>query len=147
MTATNFTTTITVDNSPKDAFDAINNVRGWWQGELQGETDKLNAEFDYRMMDIHFSRQKIIEFIPNEKVVWLVTDSNLSFAHNKTEWTGTTIIFEIESVNNQTQVRFTHSGLIPTFECYGDCSNAWGKLIQESLFSLITTRKGKNVFE
>ena len=98
------------------------------------------------MMDIHFSKQKLIEIIPNEKVVWLVTDSNLSSFRDKKEWNGTKIIFEIAEINNKTQLRFTHVGLVPKFECYGDCSNAWEQLVQKSLFSLITTGKGKKVF-
>ncbi|WP_316632434.1 SRPBCC domain-containing protein [uncultured Flavobacterium sp.] len=146
MATSNFTTTILVDNSKEEAFNAINDVCGWWQGEVEGSTDKLNDEFSYNVPGIHFSKQKIVEIIPNEKIEWLVTDSKLSFVKNQTEWTGTKIVFEISDVNNKTQVRFSHLGLVPEFECYGDCSNAWGKLIQESLLSLITTGKGVNVF-
>ena len=141
-----YTVTILVDQAPKEAFDAINNVRGWWQGEIEGGTDKLNDEFTYQMGDMHFSKQKITELVPNRKVVWLVTDSNLSFTKSKSEWTGTTITFDISEISNKTQVRFTHSGLVPEIECYGACSNAWGQLIQQSLFSLITTGKGKKIF-
>lgn len=79
-------------------------------------------------------------------MVWLVTDSRLIAFEDKSEWTGTKIIFEITESNNKTYVRFTHIGLIPQIECYGGCSGAWERLIQESLFSLITTRKGTNVF-
>lgn len=146
MTTSNFTTTILVDNSPNEVFNAINNVRGWWQGEIEGSTDKLNDEFTYQMEDIHFSKQKLVEVIPNEKVVWLVTESKLNFIKKKSEWTGTKIIFEISEINNKTQLRFTHLGLVPEIECYGGCSDAWGDLIQKSLFSLITTGKGKKVF-
>lgn len=148
MAATNFTTTIVLDNSASEAFNAINNVRAWWQGEIEGNTNQLNDEFTYRMDEIHYSKQKIVELIPNKKVTWLITDSKLnpSKFKDESEWTGTKIIFEITEINNQTQVHFTHVGLVPTFECYGDCSWAWGALIQESLFSLITTGKGKNVF-
>ena len=148
MTATNFTTTIVVDNSAAEVFNAINNVRGWWQGEIEGDTNKLDDEFIYRMGAIHYSKQQIIEFIPDEKVVWLVTDSSLnpSKFKDESEWTGTKIIFEITAINKKTQVRFTHEGLVAAFQCYGDCSWAWEKLIQESLFSLITTGKGTNVF-
>lgn len=148
METTNFTTTIVVDNSASEVFNAINNVRAWWQGEIEGNTNKLNDEFIYRMGEIHYSKQKITEFIPNEKIVWLVTDSKLNPLKFKdeSEWTGTKIIFEITEKNNKTQVRFTHVGLVPAFECYGDCSWAWGQLIEESLFSLITTAQGKNVF-
>ena len=146
MTTSNFTTTILVDNSPKEVFNAINNVRGWWQGEIEGNTDKLNDEFSYRMKEFHFSVQKVVEIIPDKKVVWLVTDSKLNFTKKKSEWTGTKIIFEIAEISNKTQLRFTHEGLVPGIECYGDCSNGWSNLIQESLLSLITTGKGKDVF-
>ena len=148
MATANFTTAITVDNSASEAFKAINNARAWWQGEIEGDTNKLNDEFVYRMEEVHYSKQKITELIPNEKVVRLVTDSKLNPLKFKdeSEWTGTKIIFEIAEINNKTQIRFTHVGLVPAFECYGDCSWAWGQLIEESLFSLITTGTGKNVF-
>lgn len=146
MANSNFTTTFFVNETPQKVFAAINHVRGWWQGEIEGESEKLNDEFTYRMADVHYSKQKLVEFIPNEKVVWLITESKLNFTQNKSEWTGTTIVFEINEINNKTQVRFTHVGLVPTFECYGGCSSAWEKLIQESLLSLITTGKGTKVF-
>jgi len=146
MTATNFTTTITVDQPASDVFNAINNVRGWWHGEIEGSTTRLNDEFSYRMKEFHFSRQKIVGLVPNQKVVWLVTDSNLSFTQKKNEWTGTKIIFEISQADHQTQIRFTHEGLVREFECFGDCSNGWSMLMHESLHRLITTGKGKEVF-
>ena len=42
-----FTTSIQVDQTPEEAFDAINNVRAWWPGEIEGNTKKLNDEFTY----------------------------------------------------------------------------------------------------
>ncbi|RKR09288.1 uncharacterized protein YndB with AHSA1/START domain [Flavobacterium sp. 90] len=146
METSNFSTTILVDNSKEEVFNAINTVRGWWQGEIDGNTENLNDEFDYSVPGIHFSKQKIVEIIPNEKIVWLITDSKLSFVKDQSEWTGTKIVFEISEANHKTQIRFSHLGLVPQFECYGDCSNAWTQLIEKSLFSLITTGKGVNVF-
>jgi hypothetical protein len=43
----------------------------------------------------------------------------------------------------KTEVRFTHIGLVPAFQCYGDCSGAWGVLIKENLRKLITTGKAQ----
>ena len=143
---TDFSTIILVSQTPTEVFNAVNNVRGWWQGEIEGNTNKLNDEFTYRVEEIHFSKQKVVEIIPDKKVVWLVTDSKLNFTKDKGEWTGTKISFEISEINNKTQLRFTHSGLVPQIECYDACSNAWGQLIQQSLFSLITTGKGKKIF-
>lgn len=146
MNNQNFTTTIVVEQSPEEVFNAINNVSDWWQGEITGKSHKLNDEFEYRMMEFHYSKQKVVEIISSQKVVWLITDSNLNSFSNHKEWNGTKIIFEISIMNNKTQLKFTHSGLVPKFECYGDCSNAWSELIRISLFSLITTGKGKKVF-
>lgn len=146
LSAPHFTTSFFVGQTPQEAYEAINNVRAWWQGEITGSTGKLEDEFEYRMKEHHFSKQKVVELIPGEKVVWLVTDSKLNALKDKTEWTGTKIIFEIAAINNKTQVRFTHIGLVPAFECYGGCSGAWEQLVRESLFSLITTGKGTEVF-
>ncbi|MES2003699.1 MAG: SRPBCC domain-containing protein [Bacteroidota bacterium] len=146
LSAPNFTTTFFVNQTPAEVFNAVNNVRGWWQGEIEGSSSKLGDEFSYRMKDIHFSKQRLIDVILDKKIVWLVTDSNLSFLTNKTEWTGTKIVFDITEINNKTQLRFTHLQLVPEIECYDACSNAWGMLIQESLLSLVTTGKGKDIF-
>jgi Activator of Hsp90 ATPase homolog 1-like protein len=137
----NFTATFSVEQTPKQAFDAINHVRGWWSGEVEGETDKLGAEFTYRYKDVHRTTQKITELVPGKKVVWHVTESDLSFVKEKDEWTGTDIIFDISSNGGKTEVRFTHVGLAPQIECYGNCSNAWGVLIKGNLRNLITTGK------
>jgi len=138
----NFTVSFLVDQTPKEAFNAIQNVPGWWTENLQGSTQQLNDEFEVRFGDVHYSKQKLIEVITNKKVVWLITDSRLNFVKDKSEWTGTKISFEIAEKDGKTQVRFTHSGLVPEIECYRDCSNAWGYYVN-SLHSLITTGKGQ----
>jgi hypothetical protein len=75
--------------------------------------------------------------------VWHISNSRVNFVKDKTEWDGTEIVFEITKKANKTQLRFTHTGLVPTIECYGDCSGAWGFYINDSLRSLITTGKGE----
>ncbi len=45
MNNQNYGTTITVERTPKEAFDAIKNVRRWWSEECAGSTDKLGDEF------------------------------------------------------------------------------------------------------
>ncbi len=141
MSDQNYTTAFLVDQTPEEAFAAINNVRGWWSGEIEGDTDKLGAEFTYRVPDVHYCKMKITKFIPGKKVVWHVLNSDISYTEVKNEWDDTKITFEISKKGSKTEVRFTHVGLVPAYECYSDCSNAWGALINGSLRKLITTGK------
>ena len=143
MNDQNYTATFTVDQTPKEVFAAITNVRGWWSGNIEGGTDKLGDEFTYRYEDIHYSKQKITELIPGKKRSWLVLDSYLSFVKDKTEWNGTKVIFDITKKGDKTEVRFTHVGLVPQYECYDACTDAWSGYIKGSLRNLITKGKGQ----
>jgi hypothetical protein len=140
--AKDFTMSFVVDQSPKEVFNAVLNVRGWWQGfyseDIKGKTDKLNDEFVFRAGEgAHHTTQKLIEVIPDKKVVWLVTMSNLTFIEKKDEWDGTKIIFDISQKGNKTQLQFTHQGLTPEIECYEACSSAWSMYLREKLLTLI----------
>ena len=142
MSTKDYTTSFTVDQSPEQVFAAVTNVRGWWSGQIDGDTDRLGAEFTYRYQDMHRSTQRITELVPGKKVVWRVLDAKLNFVKDKAEWNGTDIVFEIAKKDGKTELRFTHVGLVPTIECYGKCAGAWGFYINESLRDLITTGKG-----
>ena len=147
MKTKNFTTTILVDQTPLEAFDAINDVRGWWSGEIDGRTDVLGAEWTYSYKKVHRTTQKITELVPGKKIVWHVTGSQLNFVRDTSEWDGTDIVFEIatkrDASGDKTEIRFTHVGLVPTIECYDGCSGAWGFYVNESLRSFIAAGKGQ----
>ena len=143
-----FTTTLLVSQTPEEVFNAINNVRERWSETVEGVTDKLNAEFLQYYQDIHIAKMKIVVLIPGKKVTWLVLDNLFSFTKDETEWKNTKICFDISRKGNQsdsyqTQLLFTHQGLVPEYECYDVCNHAWKDLIKLSLRSLITTGKGR----
>ncbi len=142
METPDFNTTIIVDQSPEVAFKAINNVRGWWSEEIEGNTEKLNDEFIYHYEDIHRCTIRLIEVVPNRKVVWYVVKNYFSFTKDNSEWTGTTISFDITEKNNKTHIHVTHHGLVPEYECFEICKAGWTNYINNSLHSLITTGKG-----
>ena len=139
-----FTITVLVDQSPNQVFEFINNVREWWTGKpgVEGNTHQVGDEFTYRYGNLHYSKQKVVELVPGKKIVWLVTESNLSFIDNKDEWTGTRITFDIfDRNNNKTEIVFTHVGLVPAIECYNDCSNARSSYVNNSLKKFIASQK------
>lgn len=131
-----------VEQSPAEVFAAINDVRGWWGKDVEGITDKLGESFLFEVPGVHRSVQKITELVPNEKVVWRILEAQLDFAQNKREWEGTDVIFEVVEVGGNTELRFTHLGLVPDFECFENCSNGWNFFL-DSLRQLITTGTGQ----
>jgi hypothetical protein len=142
MSSKDFTVSFLVDKTPREAFDAINEVRGWWSGNIEGSTDTLGAEWTYRYKELHYSKQKIVELVPGKKIVWDIVDAKLNFVTDKSEWNNTKIVFEIARRGDKTEVRFTHQGLVSDFECYEDCSSAWSFYIKDSLRNFIATGKG-----
>ncbi|WP_239618393.1 SRPBCC family protein [Cohnella mopanensis] len=138
----NYRTSFTVDRSPEEVFAAINNVRGWWSEEIEGRTDEL-GQFNHHYKDMHRCTIQITELVPGNKVVWHIADNYFSFVKDKSEWKDTDIVFEIARKGDHTEVHFTHEGLVPSLECYGVCSNAWGTLINGNLHDLVTTVKGQ----
>jgi len=143
MNNQSFTTTLMVEQTPKEVFNAINNVRGWWSEEIEGNTSNLNDEFLYHYKDVHVSKLKLTEVVPNKKVVWLVENNYFQFTKDSSEWKGTKIIFEITEQDGKTKLQFTHLGLVPEYECYNICEQGWNNYINSSLSNLITKGKGQ----
>ena len=145
MNTSDFTVTILVDQSPKEVIEAVSAPQNWWSGEVTGSALRLNDEFSYRYKDLHYSRQRVVELIPEQKVVWMVTESALFYVADRNEWTGTKISFEVTPQGNKTELRFSHLGLIPAVECFDSCSTTWSQLIKLSLYPFITTGKGQQL--
>ena len=143
MSSKNFTTTILVDQTPQEVFNAVNNVGAWWSENIQGDTDRLHAEFTNHYKDIHYCKMKITTLTPNKKVVWHVLESEFNFTKNKNEWKGNDIVFDITKKGGQTQLTFTQQGLIPAYECYTICRDGWTGYINNSLYNLIVKHKGQ----
>lgn len=148
MDQNNYTTSFTVDQSPEQVFSAVCDVKSWWSGEISGTSDTLGAEFIYKYKEFHKTTQKVTEYVPGKKLVWHVTEGTLNFLNNKSEWVGTDIIFEIETIEGKTKLTFTHVGIKPTCECYGACSDGWTKFINGNLKQFIITKQVQpNPFE
>ena len=150
MNNQDFTTTIAVEQTAEEAFNTILNVRAWWSGlfdeSFEGSSEKVGDEFSFLAGGgVHYTKQKLVELLPDKKVVWLVTDANLSFVDKTDEWKGPKISFEIFEENNKTRIVFTHIGLVPEFECYDSCAPAWTQYVQQRLTHALNKTNEENV--
>jgi uncharacterized protein YndB with AHSA1/START domain len=143
MSDRSFTTTISVTQPPHVALEAIRNVRGWWSEGIEGATGSAGDEFTYRYGDVHHCTVRVTDVVPDRKVSWLVLSNYFNFVEDETEWKDTTITFELTEREGGTEVRFTHHGLVPAYECFDACSDGWTFYIASSLRNLIETGEGQ----
>ena len=141
MKKQDYNATIVVKATPVEVFKNINRVSAWWAEDIEGSTENLNDVFT-----IHFGTPyvtfQIVELVPEQKVVWLVTGCYLPWLSDKTEWNDTRASFEVTSENDATSINFTHIGLAPGIECYDSCVKGWDQYVKGSLYKLITEGKG-----
>jgi len=143
MNNQDFSTAFITGQTPAEVFDAICNVRGWWSEAIEGPTEKEGDCFLYHFKEVHISRIRLEQVVPGERIVWHVLDNHFNFIDDQEEWKDTRIIFEIRSVENGTELRFTHQGLTPQYECYEICNDAWTNYIRKSLYDLVRTGQGQ----
>ena len=147
MNDESYRTTLVVDATPDRAFEAINDVRGWWSQDVDGRTDTVGAEFAYRGnqdgANVHRARIRVTELVPGQRVAWHVLDNWMSFIDDQAEWKDTRIVFEISQTGGGTEIRFSHLGLVPAYECFDVCFDAWTFFVQSSLRALIATGHGE----
>ena len=138
MQDSSFTLSIELKQSSETVFGHIIRVPEWWTKDFEGSCARLFDEFVICHPGQHYSKQRVIELIPGEKIVWQFIDSELNWLENKAEWTDTKMIFEISKHGNNTLLQFTHEGLIPTKQCYERVAHGWSIVITQGLYNYIT---------
>jgi len=141
MTGQDYSSSITANITAQQATERISRVADWWTAHVTGDSTKVGDAFTVRWGDT-FLDFKVVELTPAKRVEWLVTDCNLSFIEDKKEWKDTRVVFEISSSGNETTVKMTHVGLLPSVECYNTCEKGWNFYILESLQNLLNVNQG-----
>ncbi len=132
----NYAVAIEVAKSPDEVFHHIvNDVSKYWPEEMEGGCTTLNDEFVFKSGDSHYSKNKVVEFVPDKKIVWLVTDSIRKTDNYK--WTGTKMIFELTPKGNHTLIKFTYDGIVLENE-YDRLMQVCNMVIGERLYNFIT---------
>ena len=141
---TDFSLSFTVKATAKESMKAISQVKQWWAKKYKGKAANLNDTFSvyFGGPDDTFVDFKISEFVPEKKIVWLVTDCNLHWIDDKKEWKKNEIIWNLTEKNGKTTIDFVHKGMTPESECYESCKPGWTHHIKDSLVKLIEQGKG-----
>jgi hypothetical protein len=105
-----YSTSIEVPFSPNYVFNHAIDLSKWWPEEYIGENIEPGTEFIFKTGEGHYSKNKIVEFDPDKKIVWLTTGS-LRKADNY-DWTGTKFIFELIPKGKNTLVKFKNNNSI-----------------------------------
>lgn len=131
-----FTTSVIIECTPKEVFDALTlNINDWW-GNLDSPIYKTNDVFtvDWGTPWYQF---KVIEYKPNDILEWECIDANQIIGNLEgvqKEWVGTTLKWTIKSIEkNKIRLDFTHKGLTPKFICYDVCAPTWKEFIGVAL--------------
>ena len=142
MEQKNYHSSITAKISPGEAFDQIARVDAWWAKNFTGKAsqngDKFKVQFGTTWVDF-----EIEEAQPGKRIVWKVTDCNLAFQKDLTEWNGTSVEWTISMDNGTTRIDMTHVGLVPGVECYDNCNAGWNEHILVSLNNLVNKGEGE----
>ena len=104
------TVEIELAKAADDVFNHIINLAQWWPEDFEGDDIQLNTEFIFTTGDGHYSKNKVIEFIPNKKLVWLTIESIRK--SDNYDWTGTKFIFELIPHGPNTLLKFTYDGVV-----------------------------------
>jgi len=138
-----YTTTVTIRRDPAAVFAAILDTRAWWNASIEGSTAEPGDEFAFEVQNLHRTRIRVTDVVPGRRVEWLVVDNAFGFVSDQTEWIGNRIVFELSPAAEGTAVTFTQHGLVPDYECYDVCSNAWNFFVADSLRNLAETGQGQ----
>lgn len=129
-----YTVEIELSKPPIVVFNHVINLSTWWPEEFTGEPLNLHREFIFKTGEGHYSKNKVIEYVPGQKIVWITTESM-----RKTDlfdWTGTKMIFELTAINNHTRLQFTYDGVVPESET-DRLARVCDFVIKEKLYNLV----------
>jgi hypothetical protein len=127
--------------SAEQAYRKVARVSDWWNqrstGRIQKAGDTFRVDFGETWVDF-----EVVEAVPNERMVWRVTDCHLHSFKDHTEWKGTSVIWDLTTAHDTTTVTMTHAGLTPEVECFEACKAGWNFHVGESLIKLLTEDRG-----
>lgn len=105
-----YTVDIEFSEPPAEVFNQIIDLSKWWPEEYVGESIRLDTEFVFKTGEGHYSKNRVIEFIPDKKLAWMTTESLRK--SDDFDWSGTKFILELTPKDEKTLVHFIYDGVV-----------------------------------
>lgn len=117
---------ISIGAPPAEVFAAVSTRQGftrWWTSNVEvqeGEGDGVYV-FGFDEDTVH-ARFRVDERSPPQRLV-------LGCLGGIEDWKGTTLVFELEPLENGTFLRFDHAGWTTEDWYFRQCNSTWGHLM------------------
>lgn len=141
MTQTDYQCTVEANVSPQEAHDKIARIAEWWLKDVTGPTSDAGDRFRVRAGRTWVDFE-VTDAAPGSRYAWKVTDSYLPWLEDKSEWTATTVEWDIAPAPGGCVVVMTHRGLRPGVECYNECRKGWNFYTGVSLLRFLNEGRG-----
>lgn len=120
----------------------------WWTTNA-AISDRVGETVEFRIPRVGFLAKFRVATNSPTRIEWKCEESTQPEGHgfrDRTEWNGTTVRFVLRELGpEETELAFTHAGLVESMECYGRCSSVWANNVLQSLRKLAETGAGNPV--
>jgi len=115
------------------ALTTIDGLSNWWTEQTSGDTE-LESVIEFRFGNQYFNNMRVVTLIENKALQWQCIDG-------PPDWINTIISFELDTNENKTRLRFSHSNWQKNNDFYAQCSFSWARYL-ESLRQLLEKGQG-----
>lgn len=120
-------------NAVYRALTTLDGLAGWWTSDTTGDPN-VGGTILFRFGDRGRIEMKVVELVPNRRVLWQVTGG-------PQDWIGSKVSFDLSQDGDHTAILFKHAGWAAPSEFMHACSTKWAMFLM-SMKSLFESGKG-----
>jgi uncharacterized protein YndB with AHSA1/START domain len=120
-------------NAVYRALTTLEGLAGWWTADTTGDCN-VGGTILFRFGDRGRIEVKVIELVPNRRVLWQVVGG-------PDVWIGTKVSFDLSQDGDFTAILFKHAGWKEPSEFMHHCTTKWAMFLM-SMKSFIEIGKG-----
>ncbi len=116
---------LTISSAVDRVYRAVttqDGLAGWWTKETTTD-GQVGGFAEFRFGDRYYNKMEITRLEPGRRVEWKCLKGD-------PEWIGTTLVFDLESTEDATRLRFGHNDWRDETDFFANCNFHWGFYMQ-----------------